>query len=81
MTPMVLNIVVMFYKAKKLRTTVASGTVGNIEMGGGLDHEVRSSDIRGIVTVALLLGSVVGLTYVTVGHSDLPADSPGFGHN
>ena len=32
-TPMVLNIV-MFYKAKKLRTSISCGTIGDIEMGG-----------------------------------------------
>ena len=60
-TPTVLNLV-MFNKAKKLRTKVACGTVENVEMGERSDREIRSPDVRAIVTVALLLGSIVGLT-------------------
>ena len=59
--PLILTIL-MFHKAKKLGTTVASGTIGNVEMVDPGVAEVRSRNIRAMVTIALLLASLVGLT-------------------
>ena len=43
--PLILTIL-MFHKAKKLGTTVASGTIGNVEMVDPGAAEVRSRNIR-----------------------------------
>ena len=53
---------IMFYKAKKLRTAVACGMIDRVEIGGPGPTEIRSPDTRAVVTVALLFGSIVGLT-------------------
>ena len=58
--PLILNII-MFYKAKKLRTTVACGTIANVDITAGTGADA-SHDMRGMVTIALLLASIVGLT-------------------
>ena len=85
--PLILNIL-MFHKAKNLRSTVACGTIGNIQMvdphGAA---EIRSSqlqDMRAMVTVALLFTAIIGLTlpYFTfvsaksILNFDVVADSP-----
>ena len=59
--PLILNII-MFHKVKKLRTTVPCGTIENVEMVAPGSTETRSQDIRTMVTIALLIASVVGLT-------------------
>ena len=78
--PLVLNIK-MFYQAKKLRSTVTCGTSVEFSTGSGTE---ASQDIRGMVTIALLLASVVGLTLpfqlffaakITI-HFPTPAGSP-----
>ena len=56
--PFVLNIV-MFYKSKRLQTTIACGTIENLNPGTAID---RRRNIRTTVTIALLLASTVGLT-------------------
>ena len=53
---------IMFYKAKKLRTVVACGMIDRVEIGGPGSTEIRSPDTRAMMTVALLFGSIVGLT-------------------
>ena len=60
--PLILN-VVMFYKAKKLRNTAdgTCGSIGNVTIGDSGEAR-RKQDIRVMVTIALLLSSVVGLT-------------------
>ena len=58
--PSILN-TIMFYKAKKLRTTVACGTIGNVDITASTGADA-SHDMRGMVTIALLLASIVGLT-------------------
>ena len=87
--PLILNIV-MFHKAKTLRSTVACGTIGNVQMVAPYEAaDKRSSqlqDMRATVTVALLLASIVALTlpYFTfysaksILHFDVAADSPTF---
>ena len=59
--PLVLNMLV-FYKAIKLRTTVACGTIGNVEISGSCEDSTKRQDIRAVVTIVLLLASVIGLT-------------------
>ena len=68
LAPLILNIV-MFYKANKLRSTVAFGTIANVDSTctdstctDCTGTTEASHDIRGMVTIALLLTSVVGLT-------------------
>ena len=64
--PLVLNII-MFYKAKKLRTTVTCGTIGNVDIVGPGVNDIQDQNMRAIVTIALLLAAIIGLTspYVT----------------
>ena len=63
LAPLILNII-MFYRAKKLRSTVAFGTIANVDSTctACTGTAEASHDIRGMVTIALLLVSVVGLT-------------------
>ena len=77
MVPLILNII-MFHKAKKLRTTVACGTIGNVEMVTPGSAETRSQDIRAMVTIALLIASVVGLTLPLTIFIALSSLIPGF---
>ena len=59
--PLILNII-MFHEAKKLRTTVACGTIASVEIVGPGDDETKEQNIRAMVTIALLLAAIVGLT-------------------
>ena len=59
--PLVFNVIV-FYRAKKLRTTLACGTIGNVEMSGSCEASTRNQDTKAMTTIALLLASVIGLT-------------------
>ena len=85
--PLILNIL-MFHKAKKLRSTVACGTIGNVQMvapyGSTDKRSSQLQDMRAMVTVALLLASIVALTqpYFTffsaksILNFDVATDSP-----
>eukprot|EP00731_Ephydatia_muelleri_P006392 Em0003g640a len=53
---------IMFYKAQKIRTAVACGMIDRVEIGGPGPTEIRSPDTRAVMTVALLFGSIAGLT-------------------
>ena len=53
---------IMFYKAQKISTTVACGMIDRVEIGGPGPTEIRSPDTRAVMTVALLFGSIAGLT-------------------
>ena len=61
MAPLILNII-MFHKAKTFRTTVACGTIASVEIVGPGDDETKEQNIRAMVTIALLLAAIVGLT-------------------
>ena len=87
--PLILNIL-MFHKAKNLRSTVACGTIGNVQMidpyGSTDKRSSQLQDMRAMVTVALLFTAIIGLTlpYFTfvfaksihVLNFDAAADSP-----
>ena len=57
--PLILNII-MFHKAKKLRTTVACGTIANVEIIGPGDNETKEQNIRAMVTSGVRIGGAFG---------------------
>ena len=53
---------IMFYKAQKIRTAVACGMIDRVGIWVPGPTEIRSPDTRAVMTVALLFGSIAGLT-------------------